>query len=77
MRYTVPQRVAKGESRPVKVYFRVGGIYENVRLTVRAGEELLLEKKKRRMAPGEMEYLELTPALMEKMEKGAVIAVEE
>lgn len=77
VRYTVPQRVAKGESRPVKVYFRVGGIYENVRLTVRAGEELLLEKKKRRMAPGEMEYLELTPALMEKMEKGAVIAVEE
>ena len=77
VRYTVPQRVARGEICPVKVYFRVGGIYENVRLTVRAGEELLLEKKKRRMAPGEMEYLELTPALMEKMEKGAVIAVEE
>ena len=57
IRYTVPQRITRGTD--VKVYFRVADIYWNVRITVRDGERIIAQKKKPRMAPGEMETLTL------------------
>ncbi len=57
IRYTVPQRITRGED--VKVYFRVADIYRNVRITVRDGERVIAQKKKARVAPGEMETLTL------------------
>ena len=57
IRYTVPQRITRGED--VKVYFRVSDIYRNVRITVRDGERVIAQKKKARVAPGEMETLTL------------------
>ena len=52
-----PQRITRGED--VKVYFRVSDIYRNVRITVRDGERVIVQKKKARVAPGEMETLTL------------------
>ncbi len=57
IRYTVPQRITRGGD--VKVYFRVSDVYRNVRITVRDGERVILQKKKARVAPGEMETLTL------------------
>lgn len=60
IRYTVPQRItAKGD---VSVYFRVGNIYRNSRITVKDGERVIFSKKKEKLAPGEMECVKLTAA---------------
>ena len=58
IRYTVPQRISAEEN--VTVYFRVSDVYRNVRITVRDGDRLILEKKKQKVAPGEMETVKLT-----------------
>ena len=58
IRYTVPQRISAEEN--VTVYFRVSDVYRNVRITVRDGDRLVLEKKKQKVAPGEMETVKLT-----------------
>ena len=42
------------------VYFRVADVYRDVKVVVRDGENVLLRKKKQKMAPGEMETLTLT-----------------
>jgi sarcosine oxidase subunit alpha len=58
IRYTVPQRIsAKGD---VSVYFRVGNVYRNSKITVKDGERVILSKKKEKLAPGEMECVKLT-----------------
>ncbi|MBQ9784783.1 MAG: FAD-dependent oxidoreductase [Clostridia bacterium] len=57
IRYTVPQRITC--NKDVKVYFRVADVYRNVRITVKDGERVILQKKKARVAPGEMETLTL------------------
>ena len=61
IRYTVPQRITSIEK--TKVYFRVANVYRDVKIVVRDGERVILEKKKQKVAPGEME----TVLLSEKM----------
>ncbi len=52
VRYTVPQRITrKGD---VDIYFRVGRVYNNATLAVASDEGVVLEKKFRRLVPGEM-----------------------
>ena len=58
IRYTVPQRITAEED--VTVYFRVADVYRDIKLVVRDGENVLISKKKQKVAPGEMETLTLT-----------------
>ena len=58
VRYTVPQRITAEEN--VTVYFRVSDVYRDVRIVVRDGENVLINKKKQKVAPGEMETVTLT-----------------
>lgn len=58
VRYTVPQCITAAE--PVTVYFRVADVYRDVRIVVRDGERVLIDKKKQKVAPGEMETVALT-----------------
>ena len=75
IRYTVPQRIeGNGE---VRVYFRVGRILKNARITLRVGERVLLEKKKAKMAPGEMESLLLPADVVAALGERAVLSAEE
>ncbi len=60
IRYTVPQRITK--AKDTNVYFRVADVYKNAKITVLKDGEVLLTKKKMRLAPGEMESLKLTAA---------------
>lgn len=55
IRYTVPQTITGEED--VKVYFRVSDTFKNVKINVYRGEELILSKKKKKAAPGEMETI--------------------
>ncbi|MBE6667706.1 MAG: FAD-binding protein [Ruminococcaceae bacterium] len=58
VRYTVPQRITAEED--VTVYFRVADVYRDIKIVVRDGDEVLISKKKQKVAPGEMETLTLT-----------------
>ena len=62
VRYTVPQRISANED--VTVYFRVSDIYRDIRITVRDGEKLLVNRKKLKVAPGEMETVTLTSEMI-------------
>lgn len=62
IRYTVPQRITK--KKDVTVYFRVSNIYRNVKVCVYDGERLVLEKKKQKIVPGEMERLNIDGSML-------------
>ena len=66
VRYTVPQKISSYDEN-VTVYFRVADVYRDVRIVVRDGENVLVSKKKIKVAPGEMETVTLTPDMLRKM----------
>ena len=68
VRYTVPQRIVGGED--VTVYFRVADVYRDVKITVRDGDEVIVSKKKQKVAPGEMETVKLTSAMLTAVKSG-------
>ncbi len=55
VRYIVPQRINKETDKDIKLYFRVGQVFKNVKLVVKCGDEVIMSKNKKKMAPGEME----------------------
>ena len=58
VRYTVPQRLdVYDENEDAKIYFRVGAVMYNVDVIVKANGEIVSKQKKRKVAPGEMEYV--------------------
>lgn len=58
VRYTVPQKVNIEDMRDsLKVRFRVGDVYRDKFVSVYAGKECLIHKKKKIIAPGEMEEI--------------------
>ena len=63
IRYTVPQVITK--KKDVAVYFRVSNIYKNVTVKVTDGNEVLLKKKRVKVAPGEMESVTLKKEMLE------------
>jgi hypothetical protein len=56
-----------------KVYFRVANVYRDVKITVKAGDKILLEKKKQKVAPGEMETVLLTEKALASCEPDTLI----
>ena len=66
VRYTVPQRIAgQGD---VDVYFRVADVYRDATIKVSDGERVILQKKKLKLAPGEMECVKLDADKLENVE---------
>lgn len=53
VRYALPQSVCKGEGE-VKIFFRVGNVYKNVKLVAQCGDKTIFSKKYMVLAPGEM-----------------------
>ena len=66
VRYTVPQCITA--CTPVTVYFRVADVYRDARVVVRDGERVLINKKKQKLAPGEMETVTLTEEMLRSIE---------
>ena len=71
IRYTVPQIIS--EPKNTKVYYRVGGIYKNIKIVVKDGERVVFEKKKQKVAPAEMETVLLTAKALEGCGKNATL----
>ena len=63
VRYTVPQKVNVMTMKDrLKIRFRVGDVYKDKFISVYAGEERIIHKKKKILAPGEMEEVLLEKA---------------
>ena len=62
IRYAVPQRISS--VKDVNVYFRVGNVYRNSKITVMDGDRVIYQKKKEKLAPGEMECVKLTSEML-------------
>ena len=58
--------------KKVTVYFRVADVYRDVRIMVRDGDNVIINKKKQKVAPGEMETVSLTPEMLAKVESGTL-----
>ena len=67
IRYTVPSKIT--EATDVKVYFRVADVYRNVKIVVKSGDKIILEKKKAKVAPGEMEVITLKEKMLNDIEQ--------
>ena len=68
VRYTVPQLIT--EEKDITVYFRVSDVYRNVKINVYNQKgELVLSKKKLRVAPSEMETVTLRADMLKGAEK--------
>ena len=55
VRYTVPSIITT--LKDVKVYFRVSDVFKNVNILVKNNENIIIKKKKAKVAPGEMEAI--------------------
>ena len=68
VRYTVPSFVRPEHMEDVlTVRFRVGAVYSDVSVVVKAGDTVVTKIKKRTMAPGEMEQVKLKKADVAKL----------
>ena len=70
IRYCVPQIIRK--CKETTVYFRVSDVFRGARITVSAGGETLISKKKLKLAPGEMETVVLTEDIIKRAEGGEI-----
>lgn len=79
VRYIVPQKVNIKDENEVKLYFRVGRVFKNARVIVEIDGEVISNKKKVKLAPGEMENVVLPAEIMSKLSKDSsvIIRVEE
>ncbi len=55
VRYVVPQNINRSTDKDVKIYFRVADVYKDTSVVVTCGDEVIYKRKKRKLAPGEME----------------------
>lgn len=62
IRYTVPSKIT--EIKDMTVYFRVAAVYKNAEIKIYNGKEVILNKKVRRAAPGEMESIKLKKEML-------------
>ena len=68
VRYTVPQRIQSAED--VTVYFRVADVYRDIKIVVRDGDDIIVSKKKQKVAPGEMETVKITAQMLTDIKSG-------
>ena len=70
VRYTVPQRITA--EKDVTVYFRVADVYRDVCIKVCDGENVIVNKKKIKVAPGEMETVTLSAKMLSEVKSGTL-----
>ena len=68
IRYTVPQVINTVED--TTVYFRVANVYRDMRIVVRDGDKIIVDKKKIKLAPAEMESVTVTADMLKSVSSG-------
>ncbi len=75
VRYIVPQRINCKTDGDVKLYFRVGAVYNNAKIVVECDGKEILSKKKVKLCPGEMEYVIIKQSVIAELPVNAEITV--
>ncbi len=75
VRYIVPQRINCKTDGDVKLYFRVGAVFNNARIIVECDGKEILSKKKVKLCPGEMEYVIIKQSVIAELPANAEITV--
>ena len=75
VRYIVPQKVNIKSKEDIKLYFRVGAIYMNKKLTVEVDGKVISSKKKVKLAPGEMENVVIPADILATLNENSTIKV--
>ena len=76
VRGVVPQRIRKGETRPVELMFRPAAVFVNAACVVRCGEQELLRKRAPVFTPGEMAVARLSEAIMKEIGGDLTVSLE-
>ena len=76
--YTVPQKIRKNSFEgKAGVYFRVRSVHKEAALiTVKSGDREIYSVKRMHLAPGEMERIDLTPAMLSDVSGQLTVSVE-
>ena len=77
IRYLVPQKLQRESHEALKLYFRVTDVKRNVEIVLRDGKSLLYSKRHPKVAPGEMEYVILTPEIVSRLTNNCVLEMRE
>ncbi len=75
VRYIVPQRINCQTDGDVKLYFRVGAVFNNAKIIVECDGKEILSKKKVKLCPGEMEYVIIKQSVIAELPANAEITV--
>lgn len=75
VRYIVPQRINCKTDGDVKLYFRVGAVFHDAKIVVECDGKEILSKKKKKLTPGEMEYVTIKQSVIGELPANAVINV--
>ena len=68
--YTVPQRIRlENMEDSLEVFMRVNKVFKNTRLEIRSGNRILISKKRKHMAPGEMERIIIPQKKLQNLEE--------
>lgn len=67
IRYTVPSKITA--KKDVKVYFRVSDVFKNVKINVSSDKGLVVSKKAKKLAPGEMECITIKKESLDNISK--------
>ena len=73
VRYVVPQNINENTDKDVKLYFRVADVFRNARIIVESDGKVIYNKKKPKLAPGEMEYVIIKAEDIHALEKKELV----
>ncbi len=77
VRYCVPHSLCKdSDYSPISLKMRVGNVYHGVTLEISADDNIIVSKKRRVVAPGEMENVALTSAQVEILKNSKNIKIQ-
>ena len=74
--YIVPQSINLDSNEDINLFMRVRNIYENKKLVVRSGNQVIFEKKRLHMIPSEMEILKINTQKLRDIKENITISVE-
>lgn len=75
VRYVVPQMINTNCGSDVKLYFRVGQVYNNAKVFVESNEKVILSRRKPKLTPGEMEDVVIKKEVLETLPVGSELVI--
>lgn len=75
--YVVPQRLDKNINGNVKLFFRATNSFRDCTITAKCGDQILMQRKKKIVVPGEMETLILTETKLTETNGTIEVSLEE